>query len=115
MQRPLGHGLPEVASRLARVVEAHHRRPPARAHHVPDGLEAVARSCAKWKARPSLRSGSGRSENVTSVTTPSVPSLPRKSWRRSGPAAARGVSRVRSREPSGSTTSSASTRSSMFP
>ena len=49
------------------------------------------------------------------MTTPSVPSLPMTSWRRSGPAAERGVSRVRTTLPSGSTTSSASTTSSIEP
>ena len=81
----VGVALLEVALRLGLVVEAQHGGRGAAAHDAPARLEARRRTTSKPKARRSWAGGSGWMRRRASVMTPSVPSLPTKSWVRFGP------------------------------
>ena len=82
---------------------------------LPAGVEAGGER-GEAEGPPLLAGGSGWTRRRASVMTPSVPSLPTKSWVRSGPVAARGpLPSVRTTRPSASTTSRPMTMSSIFP
>ena len=86
----VGVGTLEGPGRLGGVVEAEHRRGGAPSQDPAAGVEARRRSEAKPKARRPSPAGTGWTRNRPSVITPRVPSLPTKSWVRSGPVADRG-------------------------
>ena len=113
---PSGRRSRKLRLRLARVVEPHHRRPTARAHAARRIGSSPASRLAKWKACDRARLGqrraarrSPRSRRRACLRCPGRAGAGRDRPRR---AASRACA---ARVPSGSTTSSASTRSSMLP